>query len=169
MVLFVWLGGHKMSVHLEEITKETLYIALEMINSNPDYNLVENGKALRGLADIEEEFLNPDTISVFIKLDDTYIGVMDYLMENPKDQCPWLGLLMIHSDYQGFGFGAHAYALYESEMRNRGLQRVRLGVIKENVKAKQFWESLGFLYIKTALSENGKGIFVYEKNLPKEV
>jgi GNAT superfamily N-acetyltransferase len=155
-----------MSVHFEEITKETLYIALEMINSNPVYNLVENGSALRELLDIEQEFLNPETISVFIKLDDTYIGVMDYLMENPKDQYPWLGLLMIHSDYQGFGFGAQAYELYENEMRNRGLQCVRLAVIKENVKAKQFWGSMGFLNVKAALSENGKEVLVYEKKLP---
>ena len=157
-----------MSVHFEEIKKETLYIALEIINSNTHYNIVENERAQRELEEIEEEFLNPVTISVFIKLDDTYIGVMDYLMENPKDQSPWLGLLMIHGDYQGFGFGTQAYALYESDMRKRGLGRTRVGVIKENVKAKQFWESLGYLYIKTALSENGKEIFVYEKNFPKE-
>ncbi|TDL76720.1 GNAT family N-acetyltransferase [Rhodococcus qingshengii] len=157
-----------MSVHFEEITKETLYIALEIINSNPYYNVVENGYDQRELEEIEEEFLNPVTTSVFIKLDDTYIGVMDYLMENPKDQSPWLGLLMIHGDYQGFGFGTQAYALYESDIRKRGLVRTRIGVIRENVKAKQFWDSLGFLYIKTALSENGKEIFVYEKNFPKE-
>ena len=30
-------------------------------------------------------------------------------------------------------------------------------------KSRKFWESLGFLSIKTALSENGKEIFVYEK------
>jgi GNAT superfamily N-acetyltransferase len=157
-----------MSVHFEEIKKETLYIALEIINSNTHYNIVENECAQRELEEIEEEFLNPVTISVFIKLDDNYIGVMDYLMENPKDQSPWLGLLMIHGDYQGFGFGTQAYALYESDMRKRGLGRTRVGVIKENVKAKQFWESLGYLYIKTALSENGKEIFVYEKDFPKE-
>jgi GNAT superfamily N-acetyltransferase len=157
-----------MSVHFEEITKETLYIALEIINSNSHYNFVENEHTHRELAEIEEELLNPDTTSVFIKLDDTYIGVMDYLMENPKDQCPWLGLLMIHGDYQGFGFGTQAYALYERDMRERGLSQTRIGVIRENVKAKQFWESLGFLYIKTAFSENGKEIFIYEKNFPKE-
>jgi GNAT superfamily N-acetyltransferase len=157
-----------MSVHFEEITKETLYIALEIINSNPLYNLVENDREKRKLEDVEDEFMNPKTTSVFIKLDDTYIGVMDYLMENPKDKCPWLGLLMIHGDYQGFGFGTQAYALFESEMRERGLERIRIGVLKENVKGVQFWETLGFLYIKTALSENGKEIFVYEKNFPKE-
>ncbi|MFP7299421.1 GNAT family N-acetyltransferase [Neobacillus niacini] len=157
-----------MPLYFEDITKETLYIALEIINSNSHYNMVENERPQRKLAEIEEEFLNPATKSLFIKLDDTYIGVMDYLMENPKDQCPWLGLLMIHGDYQGYGFGTQAYALYESEMRKRGLFRSRIGVIKENVKAMHFWESLGFLYIKTALSENGKEIFVYEKNFPKE-
>lgn len=158
-----------MSVQFEKMTKETLYIALEIVNSNPTYNFIENGIAKRELTEIEEEFLNPETISVFIKLDDTYIGVMDYLMENPKDQSPWLGLLMIHADYQGFGFGAQAYTLYESELRKRGQKKVRIGVIKENKKAKQFWESLGFLTIKTAFSENGKEILVYEKNFPKEV
>jgi GNAT superfamily N-acetyltransferase len=157
-----------MSVYFEEITKETLYIALEIINSNPVYNVIETGREQRELAEIEVEFLNPNTTSVLVKLDDTYIGVMDYLMQNPKDKCPWLGLLIIHSDYQGFGFATQAYAVYESDMRKRGLKRIRIGVINENVKGKQFWESLGFLYIKTALSENGKEIFVYEKNFPKE-
>ncbi|MEH7254124.1 GNAT family N-acetyltransferase [Neobacillus niacini] len=154
-------------MNFEEITKETLYIALEIINSNPTYNVFEKGNAKRVHADMEEVFLKPITTSVFIKLDDTYIGVMDYLLENPKDQCPWLGLLMIHADYQGFGFGTQAYSLFESEMRERSLGCIRIGVIEENVKAKNFWESLGFLYIKTGLSENGKEIFVYEKKLPE--
>jgi GNAT superfamily N-acetyltransferase len=156
-------------ISFEEITKDTLYIALEIINSNPSYNILENDIPIRELIEIEEEFLNPKTNSVFIKLDDTYIGVLDYLMENPKDQYPWLGLLMIHSDYQGFGFGPQAYALYESVMLERGLKCIRIGVLTLNAGAKQFWESMGFLYIKTALGKNGKGILIYEKNFPKEV
>ncbi|MEH7177726.1 GNAT family N-acetyltransferase [Neobacillus vireti] len=152
-----------MSVQFEEITKETLYIALEIINSNTDYNVLENGNAKRELADMEKAFLNSVTTSVFIKLDDTYIGVIDYIMESPKDRCPWLGLLMIHRDYQGFGFGTQAYSLYEGEMHKRGLERIRIGVLKENGKAKEFWKSLGLISIKTALNENGKEIFVYER------
>jgi RimJ/RimL family protein N-acetyltransferase len=153
------------SVHFEEITKETLYIALEIVNSNPEYNVFENGNSTRALSDIEGEFLNTNTTCAFIKLDDTYIGVIDYLMENPNDLYPWLGLLMIHRDYQGYGFGAQAYALYEKEMQKRGLERVRIGVLKENTKANHFWASLGFLYIKTASWQNGKEIICYEKIL----
>jgi GNAT superfamily N-acetyltransferase len=157
-----------MSVHFRRITSETLYIALEIINSNPEYNSMENGMEIRTLAEIEEDLLNPMTESVFIMLDDTYIGVMDYLMENPKDHCPWLGLLMIHGDYRGFGFGTQAYALYENMMLERGIPRVRIGVIKENMKAQEFWKSLGFNYYQTAKGLNDKEIFCYEKDFPKE-
>lgn len=152
-------------MYFEEITKETLYIALEIINSNPEFNVLENGNECRNLSDMEEEFMNPDSISVFVKLDDTYIGVLDYLMENPKDQYPWLGLLMIHGDYQGYGFGSQAFALYENEMRNRGVKNVRIGVLKGNEKARSFWEALGFLYIKSALWKFGKEIFIFEKEI----
>ncbi|MEW9051001.1 MAG: GNAT family N-acetyltransferase [Neobacillus sp.] len=153
-------------MYFEEVTKETLYIALEIVNSNQSYNVFENGIPTRTLSDIDDEFMNPNTTSVFIKLEDTYIGVIDYLMENPKDNCPWLGLLMIHGDYQGFGFGAQAYALYENEMRKRGVKSVRLGVLSENLKAIQFWNSLGFLYIKTESNDNCKKILFFEKILP---
>ncbi|MEH7484825.1 GNAT family N-acetyltransferase [Neobacillus drentensis] len=152
-------------MHFEEVTKETLFIALEMINSNPEYNIFENGKEARTLADMEEEFLNPNSNSAFIKLDDTYIGIIDYLLENPKDHYPWLGLLLLHSDYQGYGFGAQAFAVYEHEMLNRGMKCVRIGILKENKKAQRFWESLGFIYYSTATTQKGTGIFCYEKQI----
>lgn len=154
-----------MSMHFEEITKETLYIALEIINSNSEYNRIENGNEARSLADVEKEFLNTDTTSAFIKLDDTYIGVIDYLMENPKDHFPWLGLLMIHSDYQGYGFGVQAFTIYENEMRKRGVNQVRLGVLSENKMAVRFWESLGFVYYNTVIGHYESGILCYQKQL----
>ena len=154
-----------MTMSFEEITIETLYIALEIINSNSSYNVLENGERARTLADIEGELMNPNTKSVFIKLDDTYIGLLEYLMDNPKDHYPWLGLLMIHSDYHGYGFGTQAYALYEEIMRERGVERVRIGVLKENGKAHTFWKSLRFHFFKTTVWYNGKEILCYEKEL----
>ncbi|MEH7077004.1 GNAT family N-acetyltransferase [Neobacillus drentensis] len=152
-------------MYFEEVKKESLFIALEIVNSNPDYNIFENGKDARTLADMEEEFLNPNSISAFIKLDDTYIGIIDYLLENPRDQYPWLGLLMLHGDYQGYGFGAQAYAVYENEMLKRGKKSVRIGVLKENIRAQRFWEELGFIYYKTTTAQNGSGIFCYQKQI----
>jgi RimJ/RimL family protein N-acetyltransferase len=154
-----------MSIYFEQVSKETLYIALEIINSNPTYNVLENGKTTRVLPDIEAEFINPKTISLFIKLDDTYIGLLDFLMENPNDQLPWLGLLMIHSDYHGHGFGSQAYVQYENKLLESGVRCVRIGVIKDNIKAHRFWELLGFSYFKTVVGQNGIEILCYEKRL----
>lgn len=157
-----------MTLHFEKVSSETLYIALEIINSNSEYNVFENGAKTRTINEIGEELLNPMTESLLIMLDDTYIGVMDYLMENPKDGCPWLGLLMIHGDYQGYGFGTQAYALYENMMLERGIPKIRIGVIKENVKAHHFWKSLGFTFFKSTMGQNNREIICYEKNFPRE-
>lgn len=153
-----------MSMHFESISKETLYIALEIINSNPEYNLLENGNSERTLQEAEKDLLNPSTESNFIKLDDTYIGLMDYLEENPNDHFPWLGLLMIHRDYQGYGFGVQAFELYIEKFLKRS-ERVRIGVLKENIKAHSFWKSLGFVSYKTSKSSFEKEIICYEKYL----
>ncbi|WP_040208728.1 GNAT family N-acetyltransferase [Neobacillus jeddahensis] len=153
-----------MSIYFEEIKKETLYIVQEVMNSNPDYNVFENGCEARTLTEIEE-FLNHDTISAFIKVDDTYIGVINYKIENPKDHFPWLGLLILHGDYQGYGYGLHAFELYENEMRKRGLESIRIGVLKENARAIRFFESLGFVYYISSTSRNGSGILCYQKQI----
>ncbi len=152
-------------MYFEEVKKETLYIALEILNSNPEFNLYDNGRETRTLAEMEEEFLNSKTVSAFIKLDDTYIGIIDYLLENPNDHYPWLGLLMIHGDYQGYGFGAQAYETYEYEMSKRGLNHVRIGILIENKKAIRFWESIGFIFYKTTTLKNGSVINCYQKQL----
>jgi len=161
-------GGIVMIISFEEITKDTIYIAQEIINSNKQYNLLENGLDFRTIEEVESDLLNGKSSSNFIKLDDTYIGVIDFLLENPKDHFPWLGLLMIHKDYQGFGFGVKAFQLFEADFLTRGLEFVRIGVIKDNTKAHIFWKSLGFTMFKTTLGQYGNEIFCYEKHLSKK-
>lgn len=154
-----------MGIYLERITREHLYIALEIVNSNPEYNIMENGIATRSEHELVEEFLNTESISQFIKIDDTYIGIIDYMMENPKDHIPWIGLLMIHGDYHGYGFGSKCYKVIENELVKRGTKRIRLGVIKENTKDHLFWKSLGFNYCNTFHWKYQKEVCCYEKIL----
>lgn len=154
-----------MDISFEEITLENLYIAAEIINSNTEYNVIENGRETSTEKEMIGEFLHSNSSSLLVKADDTYIGVIDYLMENPKNRTPWLGLLMIHGDYHGFGFGSQSYKHFETELVNRGANRILLGVIKENKKAHDFWLSLGFSYYNTVISKNQKEIICYEKVL----
>ncbi|WP_163102128.1 GNAT family N-acetyltransferase [Peribacillus alkalitolerans] len=133
-------------VTFENLTEENIYIAEEIVNSNRAYNKMENGHETRSTVEVKEDLINGKSEPFFIKADDTYIGLIDYMMCNEKDRYPWLGLLMIHEDYKGYGYGTSAYLLYEQQMKERGVEILRLAVLKENVPARKFWERLGFNY-----------------------
>ncbi|WP_153126092.1 GNAT family N-acetyltransferase [Peribacillus tepidiphilus] len=133
-------------ITFEKVTEETLYIAEEIMNSNKEFNKLETGRETRTREEIKKELMAVETDTYFIKLDDTYIGIIDYLKNNPKDGFPWLGLFMIHSDYQGYGFGTQAYLLFEELLKEKKVLSLRLGVLKQNDKGKRFWKNLGFQF-----------------------
>ena len=83
----------------QPITEETLDIVLEILNSNPQYNTIYDGNPTRTIDYVRAVFMNDITVSYLILLNNTYIGLIDFLDCNPKDNYPWLGLLMIHSNY----------------------------------------------------------------------
>ena len=151
-------------ITFEKISAENLYIVKEMIRSNPDYNELENGKRERTEEEIMDDVFRPETESYLIKADDTYIGWLDYMPENKKDGKPWLGLLMIHGDYQGYGYGTSAYYTFEQLLAADKILCLRLGILDQNEKAIRFWERNGFTaYGKTTLS--GRPVTCYEKHL----
>lgn len=148
----------------EKITADTVEIVQEMFRSNDEYCKLEYGGDVPSLSMLTEEFCGV-TSSYFVKADETYIGIIDYMENNPNDGFPWLGFLMIHGDYQGYGYGTNAYFLFEEKMKKLGKVAIRLGVMKENTSAKHFWEELGFSFFEE--KESNKKIIVdcYEKKL----
>jgi GNAT superfamily N-acetyltransferase len=148
----------------QPITEELLDIVLDIVNSNSHYNILENGKPVRTMEEVRIEFLNQDTESYLISVENRYIGIIDFLKNNPNDNCPWIGLLMIHGNYHSKGYGRAAYHTFEEILRRRGFDKVRIGVLSDNTGAKIFWTSLGF---QTYASKRwqGKAIECYEKEL----
>ncbi|MFX3630008.1 MAG: GNAT family N-acetyltransferase [Ectobacillus sp.] len=149
----------------ERVTEQQLDIIREIIHSNRTYNEWENGSPVRTDEELKKEYFhnNPNRYTYFIKADETYIGLLEYLERNEKDGLPWLGLLIIHGDYQGYGFGTNAYYTLEDQLKQKGITRLRLGILRKNVKAKVFWESLGFSYFETKSSNKGILVDCYEK------
>ncbi len=151
-------------ITFEKITEKSLDTVLEIVNSNSSYNKLENGRSTRTLEEINKEFLNPSTESFIIKIENKNIGVIDFLPNNPKDDKPWLGLLMIHQDYQGLEYGRMAYLDFEKRFLRKTYNSVRLGVLEENRNGMTFWRSLGFQFYRES-SWNGKTVKCFEKRL----
>ena len=116
------------------------------------------------LIEARDQFLNQNTESYLIYLENKYIGIIDFLRNNPNDNCPWIGLLMIHGEYHSRGYGKMAYNLFEEKLKQEGYDQVRIGIMQENTVAEKFWTALGFkLYANTQW--RGKTIACFEKQL----
>ncbi|MDR6881476.1 GNAT family N-acetyltransferase [Bacillus sp. 3255] len=136
-----------------------------IVNSNSAYNILENGNPARTYEELEEELNAAGQGSLLIQLDGRSVGILQYIVHNPKDGYPWLGLLMIHQEMKAKGLGKAAFAEFAGLLITQGKHAVRIGVIPENEAAKSFWLSLGFQYYESKMSTIGKVVDCYEKSL----
>lgn len=146
------------------IKEESLDIVLEILNSNQSYNILVNGNPTRAMEEAKSEFLNKTTKSYLIGIDNKYIGILDLLANNPNDNCPWIGLLMIHGEHHSMGYGRMAYLSLEEKLKQRNLANVRIGILQGNTKAKRYWSSLGFTFYRNVQWEE-KLVECFEKQL----
>ena len=73
--------------------------------------------------------------------DEEIIGVLDFKCDN---EC-YLSLMMLAKEYQNKGVGQEIYKFFESSLKEKGCETVRIDVVydyPENVIP--FWEKLGF-------------------------
>ncbi|TYP72731.1 GNAT family N-acetyltransferase [Paenibacillus methanolicus] len=140
-----------------------------IMNSDPYYNRVSKDKELLTDPEIEEELRQAAIIGAerYLARDaaGTFVGILDFLMRNPRDGYPWLGLLLVRKEEQGRGIGEALLSQYETLMRERGVQAYRLGAIVENEPARRFWTKQGCVETGPARLPDGKDIVIYEKRL----
>ncbi|SNR91696.1 Acetyltransferase (GNAT) domain-containing protein [Anaerovirgula multivorans] len=151
-------------INFQLITEDLLEFVLEILNSNSYYNILENGNPLRSIEEARSEFLNQATDSYLIILGNKYVGIIDFLKNNPKDNCPWIGLLMIHGDYHSMGYGKKVYVSFEEKLKQQNFDNIRIGILQKNVGAKKYWASLGFKFYKNGQCQ-GKLVECFEKRL----
>ncbi|XQY91755.1 GNAT family N-acetyltransferase [Metabacillus sp. HB246100] len=152
-------------MRLEEVKEEHLACVKEIVNSNGEYNQLENDQERRTDKEIREEFFNHFSRSFLIKYGEKSIGVIDSLDLNPKDGYPWLGLLMLKKDEQGKGYAKKAYKQYEDRVKQSGQKAIRLAVLTQNDHAKAFWQSLGYEYYETKPHQHNREVDCFEKTL----
>lgn len=71
---------------------------------------------------------------------------------------------MIHGEHHSKGYGKMAYNLFEEKLKQQNYNKVRIGILPENIGAKKIWTSLGFkFYAYKQLQE--KTIECFEKQL----
>ncbi|EJS68204.1 GNAT family N-acetyltransferase [Bacillus cereus] len=107
-------------ITFEKVTVENESVVKEMFSS---HSLVEK------------------KVQYCVKVDDTYIGVIDYSVQ---EESAVLSQLIIHFDYQGYGYGTNTYFTFEEMMKQRSMKEII--VLQEGLteQATSFIESFGF-------------------------
>jgi RimJ/RimL family protein N-acetyltransferase len=142
-------------------------VEMEIMNSHPDYNLLSEGKRILDEKDLMEEHEEGKELEkerYLIEAEGKLIGIIDFIMRNPRDGKPWLGLLIIHKDWTRKSIAEKALAMYENMMVNRGIAEVRLGCFAANEPGLSFWTKQGFQRFKQ-IQFRDKPLWVMEKKL----
>ncbi|ABS21962.1 GNAT family N-acetyltransferase [Bacillus cytotoxicus] len=85
--------------------------------------------------------LETEDVQYCIKADDTYIGVIGYVVQDKSAQ---LSHFVIHFDYQGYGYGTNAYFTFEEMIKHRQIKEIKVAIQNVNDKARAFLEGVGF-------------------------
>jgi ribosomal protein S18 acetylase RimI-like enzyme len=118
--------------------------------------------------DIEKEnkqYLELGAKYFYIKQDEDPIGLIHFLPKNPHDNHTWIGLLIIHKEYQRNGLGSYALRLLENKLKGQDFDKVRLCVQNGNDNGAAFWNKNGFAKISTSTDGRKNQIDIYEKVL----
>ncbi|MCM3729182.1 GNAT family N-acetyltransferase [Neobacillus cucumis] len=154
-------------INFEENTFDKKQIEMDIMNSNPDYNLISKNKETIEEQDIIEEFQESKDLNVvrlLVKNDQNYIGILDYCLSNLSDGKTWISLFVIHRKYQGNGLAKKVYIQFENLIKEKEKTAIRLAVHQINQQGIRFWNSFGFTKYKE-LIYNDKVHYCLEKKI----
>ena len=141
------------------VKREDLAQLMGVYNSNPFYNLVSTGKSDVTLEEIEEDWKYneeyDDSYSILItdKSNGEVIGHSQFLIRNPRDNNPWLGLIMVEQKQQGKGYAREFITSLMDWLEHQGFESLHLAVLEKNDKVLPFYYKLGFAAYETRQTE----------------
>jgi RimJ/RimL family protein N-acetyltransferase len=163
---------------IRELDGADLEALLPVYTSNPEYLALTEGSAgdpgRYDLGMLERDYAIATTTpgrrmaGVYLKPGLEPVGVVDWLVENPSDGKPWIGLVIVHAERQRQGIGHEALAAVVDRIRERRLNEVRLAVAERNDAGLALAHSAGFTLIETRTQKLAGGeetIVVLERRL----
>ena len=79
---------------------------------------------------------------------DDLVGLLDTLRGYPDEKTWWIGLLLFTPEVRSQGLGRIVVQGFAEYVRANGGQTIMLGVVEENERAFEFWNRLGFEFVR---------------------
>ena len=96
-------------------------------------------------------------------------GVLDLLPDYPEEGTWWIGLLLFHPLQRGKGYGTQVVRELIKFARSCGTRSLMLGVVEENRKGFEFWQTHAFGLVRTteprAFGQKTQRVLVMKQDL----
>lgn len=76
------------------------------------------------------------------------VGVLDVLRRYPDETTWWIGLLLFAPEVRSQGIGKKTVQGFADYVQANGGQAIMLGVVEENKLALNFWNQIGFEFVR---------------------
>ncbi|WP_053452656.1 GNAT family N-acetyltransferase [Exiguobacterium sp. BMC-KP] len=147
-------------IFFEEVTRDHFSIIQSLYKSVPEYALMEERVLPLSDSILQEEFLNPDTVSLIGYFEEEPVLLVDYLPKHPQDGTPWIGLFLLDASQHGTGTSSRLLSAFCDQFLSQE-PHIHLAVLPDNFKAQRFWEKHGFRYVRTSISNREQQVDVY--------
>ncbi|NLJ48036.1 MAG: GNAT family N-acetyltransferase [Candidatus Atribacteria bacterium] len=102
---------------------------------------------------------------IYINGNQPRIGIAEVLVQYPKPTSACVGLFMLDPSYRHRCWGDVAYRILEKEMKDQGVQHLRLGVLEKNKDGFRFWVKMGYTFTGERKPYLSQHLLAMEKEL----
>ena len=96
---------------------------------------------------------------------DKLIAILDLITKYPNVDNAFIGWFMVDVHLQRKGIGSELFADIRSSLKAQGYNHLRLGVIKNNVEAINFWTKQGFKYTGITNKQEEYNVLVMSRDI----
>lgn len=144
----------------EKVTRDHFPIIQSLYASVPTYARMEKRELPLSDSILQEEFLNPDTVSLIGYVDGEPVLLIDYLPKHPRDDTPWIGLFLLDASQHGTGTASRLLLTFYDQFLSQE-SHIHLAVLPDNLRGQRFWEKHGFRYVRTSISNREQQVDIY--------
>lgn len=166
-----------------DITKENLEEVLKLYNQN-EINIYATGiDRPMSISDIKQKYLevlvnsHEFFVGIFFKLEgcetERMIGVIKGRIEYDNNEEAWISSILIDNSCQRNGMGTKTVESIMSMLKNTyDIKSILIGILSSNTIGLQFWEKLGFSYVRTIdqyikLNKRTEDFIIMKKDLTR--
>ena len=163
------LGRRLEGWEVRAVGEEDLEVVLSLLESNGEYGALWAERPSldtlrRDLSALPPRCVPEQKHYVALWREGKVRAVLDWVEDYPRAHTLWIGLLMVEGSAHRQGVGRMVAEALSAAAGEAGMDKLRLGCLKENEQGRAFWKALGFREVREGKTlDGGNAVWIMER------